>query len=196
LKLYNLRKVREREGLSRRELSEKSGLSLSTVYRIENLTSDARQSTVEKLGRVLGNVSAEELAFPDVHTNPTTEAQPATGEWEEDQIKSPEEDPTQQSIPSHEDIIKRLDRIISLLERMQETQFLSTLTPLISRTESAWPLLALMEADKVLDRDEEHPTKAEEVSSHFWKRLREGDPRRVIRDKLLEELQSESAGRR
>ena len=53
----NLRRIRERLALSRRDLAERSGVNESTIYRAEHGLTILRPSTIQKLVRILGNFS-------------------------------------------------------------------------------------------------------------------------------------------
>jgi transcriptional regulator with XRE-family HTH domain len=58
--LKNLRRIRERKGLSLRELEAKSGVYRSTINELELLDRGAQGQTVRKLADALG-VSTEDL---------------------------------------------------------------------------------------------------------------------------------------
>ncbi len=58
--LKNLRRIRERKGLSLRELEAKSGVYRSTINELELLDRGAQGRTVRKLADTLG-VSTEDL---------------------------------------------------------------------------------------------------------------------------------------
>ena len=60
VKLHNLKRVRERYPLTLRELEEKSGVSRTTINKLENLYQDARPSTIRKLAFAL-DVKPREL---------------------------------------------------------------------------------------------------------------------------------------
>ncbi len=53
VKLHNLKSVRERYPLTLRELEQRSGVSQTTINRLENLQQDARPSTIRKLATAL-----------------------------------------------------------------------------------------------------------------------------------------------
>ena len=55
-----LRRIREQHGLAVEELSERSGISATTIRAVERGTREARGDTVAKLARPLG------LTFDDV----------------------------------------------------------------------------------------------------------------------------------
>jgi transcriptional regulator with XRE-family HTH domain len=50
----NLRRIRERAGLTQEEVAERSGVHATEVSRIERGKRDPRVSTVERLARALG----------------------------------------------------------------------------------------------------------------------------------------------
>lgn len=58
--LQNLKRTRERKGLSLRELEEKSGVYRSTISELENLERGAQGRNVRKLADALG-VETDEL---------------------------------------------------------------------------------------------------------------------------------------
>ena len=58
--LQNLKRTRERKGLSLRELEEKSGVYRSTISELENLDRGAQGRNVRKLADALG-VETDEL---------------------------------------------------------------------------------------------------------------------------------------
>jgi transcriptional regulator with XRE-family HTH domain len=58
--LENLKRTRERYPLTLRELETKSGVSKTTINKLENLRQNARPSTIRKLAEALG-VEPKEL---------------------------------------------------------------------------------------------------------------------------------------
>lgn len=50
----NLRYLREKKALSRKDLADKSGVNESTIYRCERGLTKLRPSTIRKLARALG----------------------------------------------------------------------------------------------------------------------------------------------
>ena len=60
VKLSNLKRVREQYPLTLRELEQRSGVTKTTINRIENLQQDARPSTIRKLAKAL-SVEPQEL---------------------------------------------------------------------------------------------------------------------------------------
>lgn len=58
--LPRLRELRQSRGLSQRALAEKAGVSIGTVYRLENGLRGAYPSSVRRLASALG-VSTQEL---------------------------------------------------------------------------------------------------------------------------------------
>lgn len=57
---FELRRIREEQGLTVEELAERSGISATTIRAVERGSREARGDTVAKLGRPLG------LTFDDV----------------------------------------------------------------------------------------------------------------------------------
>jgi len=60
-----LRRIRERKLITQAELAEKSGITISTLSRLENGLQQARISTVRKLALALGVNADEILGEPD-----------------------------------------------------------------------------------------------------------------------------------
>jgi transcriptional regulator with XRE-family HTH domain len=58
-----LKELRDDKVLTMEELADLSGVSYNTVYRLEHGRSEARQSSVKKLARVLG-VAPRDLLAP------------------------------------------------------------------------------------------------------------------------------------
>lgn len=66
-----LKKLRIEYGLSQEELSEKSGLSLRTIQRIENGESKPREDTLNLLAKAL-EISTEKFSINDLSENDLT----------------------------------------------------------------------------------------------------------------------------
>ena len=64
----NLRRLREAQALSRRELAKRSDVDESTIYRAEHGLTALRPSTIQKLVRVL-EVSPTEITSSDDRTD-------------------------------------------------------------------------------------------------------------------------------
>jgi len=52
--MLRLRAIREKRGISYRQLAKASGVNLSTIVRLESGAFDPRLSTLEKLAKALG----------------------------------------------------------------------------------------------------------------------------------------------
>lgn len=143
MKLYNLGSIREGMGLSRRELARRSGVSLSTVYRIEKLETEAREQTMERLSEALDGIPMEELAFPHDHEFKASTYRPTSKDESSDKFSdtrrketSASEQPSEISNPEYRAIIGRLDEIISLLSEIKETQL--SLAALVMLSHNPW----------------------------------------------------------
>ncbi len=62
--LPGLRRLREERGYSMRALAKESGLSLDTIFRIENRLSGAESRTRQQLAKTLGT-TIKDLKTPD-----------------------------------------------------------------------------------------------------------------------------------
>jgi transcriptional regulator with XRE-family HTH domain len=77
MKVYRLRELREKQGLTQEELAQRAQLTRTTVWRIENDQIGARIPVIRRLARALKVKYIDLISDPDAASTPATPPSPA-----------------------------------------------------------------------------------------------------------------------